>query len=238
MAESVHARGGEFRPAPAFWNRLSSDDKSEFMRLRSQFHGGQQSSTKDSRVVSLRNELTQILQFLERDEANREPRSILAGIAFAGPYVCVNTRVLKSFLGRCKSSVNGGLQQMGYVAIKTSTTARRCIITVMRTLASDPTLLRQWSVRGASHLAECCFASSFPVELLPELTPADLFLEAAAPDRPAPQRLAVAPPCPTHAFEEAQWGVPKQEGADVAWGQEPIDVDNDWVRMMNEWSAL
>jgi hypothetical protein len=72
-----------------------------------------------------------VLKFLEYSESHREERCILAGIAFAGPFICVNTRLLKSFLGRCKSSINGGFQQMGYVAIKTKTKARGCVAAVL-----------------------------------------------------------------------------------------------------------
>lgn len=44
----------------------------------------------------------------------------------------------------------------------------------MNSLNSDPALLRQWTVRGASPVAEMCFLSSFPVSMLPEITQSDL----------------------------------------------------------------
>lgn len=167
-------RGADFNPHPIFWDRLTADDKSEFIRLRNQLHSYQKPTGKDPRVVTFRKELLSVLQFTERDEAHREERCILTGIAFAGPLICVNTRLLKNFLGRCKSSINGGFQQMGYVAIRTKGKARTCIVTVMRPLTSDPALLRQWTVRGASPHAESCFLSSFNVSLLPEITQNDL----------------------------------------------------------------
>ena len=168
------ARNIDFHPHPVFWNRISKEDQSEFIRLRSQLHQYQKSYGKDPRVVTFRNELGMVLKFIERDEVHREERSILTGIAFAGPFICVNTRLLKQFLGRCKSSINGGFQQMGYVAIRTKTKARNCIVAFMKSLTSEPSLLRQWTVRGASQSAEVCFVSSFPMELLPEITPSDL----------------------------------------------------------------
>ena len=166
--------GADFNPHPIFWDRLTADDKAEFIRLRNQLHSYQKPTGKDPRVVTFRKELLSVLQFTERDEAHREERCILTGIAFAGPLICVNTRLLKNFLGRCKSSINGGFQQMGYVAIRTKGKARTCIVTVMKPLTSDPALLRQWTVRGASPHAESCFVSSFNVSLLPEITQSDL----------------------------------------------------------------
>ena len=168
------SRGADFNPHPVFWDRLSADDKAEFIRLRNQLHSYQKPTGKDPRVVTFRKELLSVLQYTERDEVHREERCILTGIAFAGPLICVNTRLLKNFLGRCKSSINGGFQQMGYVAIRTKGKARTCIVTVMRPLTSDPALLRQWTVRGASPHAESCFLSSFNISLLPEITQSDL----------------------------------------------------------------
>jgi hypothetical protein len=258
MVDSGHVRGGEFHPPPAFWDRLPSDEKAEFIRLRNQLHASQQGSSKDSRLVSFRNELTLVLKFLERDESHREARSILAGIAFAGPFICVNTRLLKSFLGRCKSSINGGFQQMGYVALKTKTKARNCIVTVMRTLSSDQALLRQWTVRGASPTADTCFVSSFPVHLLPEMSQADLVMDTAPipfaavlqnkTEVPRPLVPQQAPVQAFAGFDENEWAAQRPtettEGCQQGWGggltvgralSEPID---DWVRMMNEWSGL
>jgi hypothetical protein len=141
MVDRTSIRGSEFRPNPTFWSLLAPDDKIEFLRLRSHFHSSQSALTKDSRSISFRNDLTQVLQFIERDESNREVRSILTGIAFACLFICVNTRLLKSFLGRCKLSINSSFQQMGYAALKTKTKTRKCILTVMGNLSSDQTLL-------------------------------------------------------------------------------------------------
>ncbi|OHT06587.1 hypothetical protein TRFO_25327 [Tritrichomonas foetus] len=177
------SRGADFHPHPVFWERLPTEDKAEFIRLRNQLHSYQKPTGKDPRVVTFRKELLAVLKFIERDEAHREERSILAGIAFAGPFICVNTRLLKSFLGRCKSSINGGFQQMGYVAIRTKAKARTCIVTVMRSLTSDPALLRQWTVRGASPHADSCFVSSFNVALLPDVTQADMNFDSRSMSR-------------------------------------------------------
>jgi hypothetical protein len=270
-ADHLPSRLGEFRPHPVFWERLPTDDKAEFIRLRNQLHQTQQTPPgKDPRVVNFRKELLTVLKFLERSESYREERCILAGIAFAGPFICVNTRLLKSFLGRCKSSINGGFQQMGYVAIKTKTKARACIVTVMRPLINDPGLLRQWTVRGASPGAESCFVSSFPVSLLPEIGQSDLNLEHP----PQPFRHIPTPPKPSHrpmvearpyvpivldscsvqrfaAFDDSEWNIPLHDDREFVSEftlemrsfsipgsiAQTVDLDRDWVRMTNEWSA-
>ena len=118
--------------------------------------------------------MTTILQFLEQSESGREWRCILAGVAFAGPFICVNTRQLKNFLGRCKSSINGSFQQLGYVAVRTKSKAKSCVLSVIPSLANDPNLLRQWTVRCASDDAHFCFVSKFQPHPMPTITPEDL----------------------------------------------------------------
>lgn len=158
----------------SYWNSLSQEDRAEFIKLRNQLHQSQKTSVKDRRLVSFSNEMTSIHAFLERSDVGHEQRSVLAGVAFAGPFICVNTRQLKSFLGRCKSSINGSLQQLGYVAVRTKSKARTCVLSILPSLANEPNLLRQWTVRGASNDAHFCLVSRFQPNPLPTITPDDL----------------------------------------------------------------
>lgn len=171
-------------PAPAtFWNSLSQDDKNEYLRLRQSFHNGQKISSKDRRIVTFRKELNIVLQYLERSPENMEARCILIGVCFVGPLICVNTRQLKSFLSRCKSSINGSFQQLGYVALKTKAKARNCCVAVLPSLQNHQTVLRQWTVRVAGEEAPFCFVSSFSYVGLPDITDEDLFDEKPKPIR-------------------------------------------------------
>ena len=162
---------------PQFWDRLSTEEKTEFITLRAQFRQNLHTSVKDRRVISFANELIRVLQYIERDKVHKEERSILTGVCFAGPLICVNTRQLKTFLCRCKSSINGSFQQMGYVALRTKAKARQCIVTLLPALQNEQTILRQWTVRRASENADFCFLSSFPISSLPEITDEDLVEE-------------------------------------------------------------
>lgn len=177
--------------APAWaWNKLTSDDKAEFYRLRLQFHQAQRQSGKDRRVVSFQKELLTVLAFVERRSEGKEERSIVCGAGFAGKFICVNTRSLKAFLGRCKSSINGSFQQMGYVALRTKTKARNCVLSIMHSLIDDVTNLRQWTVRCVSKNAQSPIGSSFPEAKIPEISDDDL---VRLPDRPKIQQMKFLP---------------------------------------------
>ncbi|KAH0792701.1 hypothetical protein GPJ56_003324 [Histomonas meleagridis] len=160
-----------------FWNALSRDDQEEFIRLRTSFHNGQKISSKDRRIVTFSKELNIVLRFLERSEQNQEARCILTGICFVGPIICVNNRQLKAFLSRCKSSINGSFQQLGYVALKTKSKARNCVISALPMLQSHPNILKQWTVRCASDKTKFCFVSSFTNVQMPEILDEDLYDE-------------------------------------------------------------
>jgi hypothetical protein len=162
-------------PVPnSFWGFLSQEDRTEYLLLRNSFHHGQKISSKDRRVVTFRRELTIVLQYLERSTDNLEARSIVTGLCFAGRAVCVNTRQLKSFLKRCKSSINGSFQQLGYLALRTKSKARTCVLAVLPSLQNEPNILRQWTVRVMSDHTDFCFVSSFSMVVLPEITKEDL----------------------------------------------------------------
>ena len=156
------------------WNKLSKDDQIEYIKLRLKFHQQQRSSGKDSRVASFHSELLTTRNYIERRQHGKEERSIICGVCFAGRYICINTRLLKYFLGRCKSSINGSIQQMGYVALKTKTKAKNCILAVMHSLVDDANNLRQWTVRCISDNAMFAIVSSFPDAKVPEIYDSDL----------------------------------------------------------------
>ena len=160
-----------------FWENMAVQDKIDFLKLRDSFHQNQKASVKDRRLISFSNEMEMILQFTEKNETYRENKCVLIGIAFAGPFICVNTRQLKTFLGRCKSSINGSFQQLGYIALRTKSKARNCVLSVLPSLSSESNLLRQWSVRCASEDAKFCYISHFMPKQLPQLAPEDLFDE-------------------------------------------------------------
>jgi len=160
-------------PTP-YWNNLSPSDKTEFQRLRNNFHQSQKMSSKDRRLVSFSNELITILKFIERSESGRENRTVLVGVCFAGPFIGVNTRQLKNFLGRCKSSINGSFQQLGYVALRTKSKARTCVLSIIPSLINDQNILRQWTVRCAADDAQFCFITNLRSLVLPTITSEDL----------------------------------------------------------------
>jgi hypothetical protein len=162
---------------PSFWNLLSQVDQNEFIKLCSGFYQNKRTTIRDRRAVTFANELMIIMEYIERSSDNVEARAVICGICFVGPMICINTRQLKVLLCRCKSSINGILQELGYVAVRSRTKSRSCILAMMPSIEGNHDLLRQWSVRHASEDAQFCFVSKFPQPLLPMIIPEDLQAE-------------------------------------------------------------
>jgi hypothetical protein len=164
----------------------------EYLRLRAVFLEEWKGPVKSRRPSSFAQDLYTVLGFIERSQLGDEDRSILAGIAFAGPYICVNVCHLKTFIGRCKSSINSGFQTLGYSSLKVK--VNEYLTAVLPSLHQDAGTLRQWTVRAASADVRFCFLGrrrapkfgdeeSHASETVPALPPSE-------PPVPAPKRVA------------------------------------------------
>jgi hypothetical protein len=181
-------------PVPSsVWQSLSEDDRVEYFRLRTSFQQNPKVSSKDRRVIAFPREIHAVLRYLERSPENMEARCIITGLCFVGPVVCINTRQLKRLLNRCKSSINGSFQQLGYVAFRTKSKARSCAVAALPALERDQNLLRQWTCRVASQAAQVCFVSTFRDVTFPDINETDL-LDEKRPRRIGPITLQQSGP--------------------------------------------
>jgi hypothetical protein len=160
----------------AYWNLLSEEDKLEYMRLSQRFFVDQKLSAlvragRERREIIFMKEVLTILQYIERSSDNTEVRSIVTGLCFHGPFVCINTRALKAILRRCKSSINGLFQELGY-GQRRARQDREFVLLAMPSLREDPGVLRQWTIRQVADDSMFCFVSKIPrVELPTEEAP-------------------------------------------------------------------
>lgn len=126
---------------------LVEEDRIAFHHLGNSFNQKLRSVKDDRHTSSFTHEIQSIINFVERRFEERDSRAINAGFVFFGAYICVNTRQLKKFISRCKSSINSGLQQLGYTAIKNRSKTHEYLINIIPTLSNDMETARQWTVR-------------------------------------------------------------------------------------------
>lgn len=122
---------------------LTTQDNEEYNRLKESFNLSQQ----NRHSYTFQQEINKILMFVDRSSKDREQRAIAAGLFYSGSYFCVNTQQLKKLICRCKSSINNGFQQLGYTTIKIKPRVSFCLKNSLPSVANNPVLSRQWTVR-------------------------------------------------------------------------------------------
>ena len=107
-------RKNEFIPDNA--NILSEKDLDEYQNMRRCFFSDSSKSKKGERLELLNKRLNHIKSFIEKPDGNEWKRGIVCGIFFLKNSLAINIQALRTLLGKCKSSINGSLQQLGYIA--------------------------------------------------------------------------------------------------------------------------
>lgn len=130
-----------------YWENLSFEDKTEYLRLKEVFHSPTSNPARERGPYTILDDLKTVVSYVNRRPDNKENRSLVSGLFYAGNFICVNTRQLKLLIKRCKSSINNGFQQLGYVSDKSK--VKQSILSVLPSLVNDTALLRQWTVRTA-----------------------------------------------------------------------------------------
>jgi hypothetical protein len=144
--EMSHSAVPDFPPVPA-------EDRLEFAHLQESFKSR---PTRARHTGFFHDELIRILEFIHRRPQQCGQRGIATGLLQAGPYLCVNTQQLRRLTGRCKSSINIGLQQLGFATVKTKAPLAKL---------DDQSAERQWTVR--QHIA---FQRAIPAITVPRMT--------------------------------------------------------------------
>jgi hypothetical protein len=146
----------------AVLHSLSASDQSAFCALQSNLHS--------SHNGGFRAALDSLQSFVTRDARQVSERAIVAGICFAPGFICVNTARLKRVLGRGKTSINNGFQQLGYLSSKSQ--VQKLLFTAMPILQRCPDMARQWTIRYADppHKRACFPVPIFEKKSYPELS--------------------------------------------------------------------
>jgi len=139
---------------------LDNNDLLAYNEMLQFFQNTQISRSNESHSYVFRRELSRVTQYIDRRPEDKEKRAIAVGFAAYGSMICVNTKNLKQLLSRCKSSVNNGFLQLGYISIKTKSKAQACLATILPPLGNT-IAGRKWSVRY--HVSQPIRSVSVPI---------------------------------------------------------------------------
>lgn len=135
-------------PLPNYWTLLDESDQQEYLRLRSEFHCAIEKSQRKDRIDIFIQRLKSIRNFIEnRDPSTIWKRVMVSGVMFLSSSLAINIQQLRILMGRCKSSINGSLQQLGYVSKPSTQEIDQEMIQMVSLLKDDHAQMRKWTIR-------------------------------------------------------------------------------------------
>jgi hypothetical protein len=132
---------------PFHWNLLSDSDAHIYLELRDHFNQNAGKSRKGERLDSFTERLDRIRSFVDRDDEDCWKRSLVCGICFLPNALALNIQQFRKLIGKCKSSINGSLQQLGYTAQPPAKHLEQLFRAKLPPNMRDNGELKKWSFR-------------------------------------------------------------------------------------------
>lgn len=144
---------------PKYYELLNNDDKNTYKHLRNLLSAPSCKNRKNKSYQTFCEIMDLLKAFIIRNDPNADwRRGVACGIYWIeNPIfshankkvstIAINIRQLTLMTSKCKSSINGLLQQMGYIMPVQGTEASSTLITVFPFLKNNFQELRQWTIR-------------------------------------------------------------------------------------------
>ncbi|EAY11135.1 hypothetical protein TVAG_359150 [Trichomonas vaginalis G3] len=132
---------------PLHWEILSKTDLTGYLSLRNFFYEQIHKSRKGERLDSLSDKLNLIKKYVDSSEQDKWKRCKVCGIIFFDETLIINIQQLRILLGKCKSSINGSLQQLGYTSLPQGAPFGQAAISQYEFLVNDKSEVKKWTVR-------------------------------------------------------------------------------------------
>lgn len=136
---------------PRSFNLLKDEDKVEYISMKNRFREEINLSRHGERLDVFISRLKKVRNYVNKDSvpSNRWKRMVVCGIMFLDNFdaLAINIQQLKILLGKCKSSINGSLQQLGYIAKPSTHEINQEIAQQVPLFKDDYLELKKWTIR-------------------------------------------------------------------------------------------
>jgi hypothetical protein len=184
----------DFRPK--FYDLLSTGDQDQYNELRSSLSSQMCRNRRGKRLESFSEILGSIRSFCIRNKEDDWKRCLVCGVCWLPSGIAINNRQLSILIDKCKSSINGSLQKMGYSSLQSRNESTGALYDSIPLLRNNFNELREWTVRF--------FIAATPQPTLPIYTVNTLFpFQSPMPSQyqtfviqPRQPIAAAAPPAP------------------------------------------
>lgn len=132
---------------PQYWEYLTTDDKKEYIELKERISQLFNNSNKERFSSAFIKAARLIEVYIERESGGNKYRDLVCGFFKVDGRLAVNTRQLISLVEKCKSSINSGLQALGYKVIQMDADCSMVLMKTYPFLKNNISLTRQWTLR-------------------------------------------------------------------------------------------
>ena len=132
---------------PQYWHMLNEEEKLEFKNMQNDFINGSAKKTRNNRTDSFEYILDRIKKFTERGDNRDWERYLVCGVCWLDNAIAINTRQLRILVSKCKSSINGSLQKMGFSTNTSHSESWKILFPKIPFLKEHFNELRQWTIR-------------------------------------------------------------------------------------------
>jgi hypothetical protein len=132
---------------PHFPWQLSDADKYAYACLRTSISTNTIKSPRNRRVFTFTETLDAIKSYVLRGEKDSGLRALLCGLCWLPEGIAINTHQLRLLIPKCKSSINGSLQKLGYSMILGRTDCAQAMCNFFPLLRDNQAELRKWTIR-------------------------------------------------------------------------------------------
>jgi hypothetical protein len=137
---------------PKYWDLLSTDDQHQYTALQEMVSAPVRKNRRNRSLQTFGEIIDAIKAFVMRNDSEDWKRALVCGICWLGADgpIGINTRQLRLLVSKCKSSINGSFQLLGFGNVSAGTDCSVSISKIFPVLKDSFTELRQWTLRQAA----------------------------------------------------------------------------------------
>jgi hypothetical protein len=132
---------------PKYYDLLSPSDQEQYTELRSTLSSQMCRNRRGKRLEGFSDMLSSIRAFCIRHNDDDWKRCLVCGVCWLPNGIAINNRQLSILIDKCKSSINGSLQKMGYSTLQSRSESSSSLCDTIPLLKNNFNELREWTVR-------------------------------------------------------------------------------------------
>jgi hypothetical protein len=132
---------------PKYWEQLSPEDQASYTSLQHDLASPSRKNRRNRSLATFGEIMEAIKLFVVRHTDDDWKRALVCGICWFDSTIAINIRQLRLLVSKCKSSINGSFQLLGYGIIASGSDCNIEIVKRFPILKDNFAELRQWTLR-------------------------------------------------------------------------------------------